>query len=404
VDLHSQRGGKRLWTHDVGSHGIFLLMKEPPRERHVLKLTIHLPQGPIGAVAHGTHTSTRGMGVQFFALSGDAKRRWDTFLHELAGAPAAEAPREDEVSESATFVVKMKTREALLDFYEHSVGAGGTYLRTPVLKPVGAHVTLTLVHPATEKEYRVDGTVVRLHQARPKGMEIHFQNLAQSERDRIHEFIKTGERPPPREINIDDDLDLVVDAAEDKAAAAGSDEEMSFDIDIFDDGDLERTPLPKDSKFIWEHVEDELLIDIGLGDDVGTFDVPHTDPEASGPIPVSQEGEPVPFDLGDLQRPSFQVVVRCDSCDMLETELDVGAVRGALGVVADKKPLFCPRCEVVHSVPRAATLATREDLRQHLKAEGPQAFRAPVPVSLLFEVAELGAPPQCPQRAAPKSE
>lgn len=419
VDLHSQAGKKRLWTHDVGAHGIFLLMNEPPRERHVLKLTIYLPEGPVGTVAHGTHTSPRGMGAQFFALSRDAKQRWDRFLSELAGekTPQQEAREgEEDLPETATFVVKLKTKEALKEFVDHCVSAGGTYLRTPVLKAVGSQVTLTMVHPVTERDFALAGQVVRLHQKRPKGMEIHFTKGTLAQASSFQEFIESGEHA---DINIDEENDLVLETSDEFAiptattspppepapapapAAARDEEDVLFDIDVFDDTVVEKTPLSEEEQFEWIDVEDELLIDTGIPDATDTFALPNTDPEGeaeqTGPVPVSQEGHPMPGSLPDLSeatRPFMQVTVSCDKCDMLDTEIDAGGAPGVLGAVARLRPYFCPSCQMIVSLRRPLPAADRARVRE--KLDESDALEAHVPLRLLFDVASLDEPLRCP--------
>lgn len=386
VELHTQRGSKELFTHDVGAHGLFLLMSEPPRERHVLKLTVHLPDGPVGIVAHGTHTSARGIGVQFFALSGDAKRRWNVYLGGLAGAPVDEAA--DPVFGDATFVVKMHSPTALREFADSCFDAGGTYLRTPVLKGVGSGVTVTMVHPYTEREFPLAGAVMRLHQQRPKGMEIRFSDATLARREAFHRFVETG-AAPVFEIDLDTEEGLVV--VEDSAAA----DEVGFDIDVavLDDSEVVEIELDEEEMFSWHDVEDDLLLDTGIGDEEL---VPgRTDAElfSVGPLPFSQEGEPVPDDLRALTRPPFAVRLSCDSCDMLETELDAGGVPGSLGFVAEYKPFFCPSCRLVLTRRRLLLEEERQAALGRIKLRG--ALQAPTTLRAVFDVAELSDPPRC---------
>lgn len=392
VDLHSQRGAKRLFTHDVGAHGLFLLMNEPPRERHVVKLTIHLPDGPIAAVAHGTHTSNRGMGVQFFALAGESKRRWDAYLSALGGLQDAGA-LEATASGDATFVVKLKTLDALRDFARHCLEAGGAYLRTPVLKPVGSPVRLAMVHPRSERELPLAGVVTRLHQERPKGIEIQFTRTTLTLQDAFATFVETGV-PPEIEVDVDEEAALVVEVREERPAA----DEDPFDIEVLADDALASLPLEDEHTFDWDDVSEELLVDVGVGD-LGTFEPPPTDPNLrfdgrKEPVPPSQEGEPLPAALSDLARPFFQVAVRCDSCEMFETELDVGAPPGALGLVADLRPRFCPSCQTLVTTKQLAPLGRRAAVLATLHERG--ALELSVPVRLLLETSDLGEPSLCP--------
>ncbi len=380
----------------MGAHGLFLLMNEPPRERHVLKLTVHLPGGPIGVVAHGTHTSSRGLGVQFFALAGEAKRRWDSFLSDLGGQPVADAGDDVTGFSDATFVVKLRTVDALREFALHCLAAGGTYLRTPVLKAVGSSVTLTMVHPVSERELRLAGVVARLHQQRPKGMEIQFSRATLALTGAFETFLQTGE-PPSLEVDLDANADLVVEVDDDGPPAR--DEEMAFDIDVLDDSEVLAAQLDEEHKFDWEQVSEELLIDIGLGDELGNFDLPRTDPNLRydgrpEPLPPSQEGDDIPLDLEELARPFFQVAVRCDSCDMLETELDVGSPPGALSLVSEHQPMFCPSCRTLVTTKRLMSAGERATARTLLRERG--GLELPVPVRLLLEVSDLSEPPLCP--------
>lgn len=381
----------------MGAHGLFLLMNEPPRERHVLKLTIHLPEGPIAAVAHGTHTSNRGMGVQFFALAGEAKRRWDAFVGALSGLPPAEGLDATAFGD-ATFVVKLRTTDALHDFARHCLEAGGTYLRTPVLKAVGSSVTLAMVHPTSERELPLAGVVARLHQQRPKGMEIQFSPATLALKETFARFLATGEPP---EIDVDQDADLVLEVSDERPPPTFDD---TFDIDVLADAALELAPLDDEHRFDWDQVSEELLIDIGLGDELDTFEPPSTDPNLrfegrQEPLPPSQEGEPLPAGLDDLARPGFQVLVRCDACDMLETELDVGRVPGALGLVAEHQPLFCPSCRTLATAKRLLSAEQRASVRTTLRERAE--LEVHVPVRVLLDVGDLIASPSCPTCKAP---
>lgn len=398
MDVHAHGARKRYWTYDVGAHGLFLLMSEPPRERHVLKLTIHLPDGPVAAVAYGTHTSQRGMGVQFFSLAGEAKRRWDAYLSAL-GAPSSTDALESGTLGDATFIVKLKTLDALRDFARHCLDAGGTYLRTPVLRAVGSPVSLAMVHPLTEQELVLTGLVMRLHQQRPKGMEIQFTSATLARKHAFERFVETGIAPAVEKV-VDAHPNLESgDADTLEGDAAGADEDP-FDIDVLeDDPALRGVPLDDEHTFAWDHVSEELLIDIGLGDELGTFELPTTSPgahvsERAEPPSPSQEGESLPPALTDLVRPFFQVVVRCDACDMLDVELDVGAPPGALGLVSRLAPRYCPTCRTLVTTTLPAPPERRDAVLAALLERGPRGHV--VPMQLLFDVARLSDAPACP--------
>ncbi|HEY4222301.1 MAG TPA: PilZ domain-containing protein, partial [Myxococcota bacterium] len=168
VELHERAGPRRLHAIDVARHGLFLATDDPPRERHLVQLTVHLPGGAIRAAGSVTRTlrgrgeAEDGVGIQFFALSDDAKDRWDDFIFELQRTTPARGtrlPTKEELARpdptiggGATFLVKLKSQERLKEFGLTHLAAGGTVLFTPVLRAPGEVVTLIVVHPKSDEE------------------------------------------------------------------------------------------------------------------------------------------------------------------------------------------------------------------------------------------------------------
>lgn len=91
VDIVTRKGGRRVVTSDIGRHGIFLRTDDPPDERLLIQLRIHLPDGWIsvlGVVVRRVLPApgrNAGAGVQFFALSPDAKDRLEAHIATLRG-------------------------------------------------------------------------------------------------------------------------------------------------------------------------------------------------------------------------------------------------------------------------------------------------------------------------------
>src|SRR5690606_5748779 len=120
-----------------------------------------------------------GMGVDFFAISKEAKDLWDAFIADLkirrgtallsppAGAPKPKraapmtpaesslgrAPVERQhVRQKACFLVRMTDKSRLRDCLSTDVSQGGMFLRTPVRRAMGDLVEMVLVHPETQEE------------------------------------------------------------------------------------------------------------------------------------------------------------------------------------------------------------------------------------------------------------
>lgn len=95
VDVAVRKDDRRVLTRDVGRHGIFVRMDDPPDERLLVQLKIHLPDGPIpvlGMVVHRVPPERGlpgGAGLQFFATPPDAKDRLDAYIATLRGGRPA---------------------------------------------------------------------------------------------------------------------------------------------------------------------------------------------------------------------------------------------------------------------------------------------------------------------------
>lgn len=211
VDVHTKDGARALMSHDISRHGLYLISADPMQERHVVRLTIHIPSGPFEATAWVTRSVPQpvhgpaGAGVQLFSLNAEAKERWDAFFRALESglmnpqapsqqpAPAAQnnVARRGQV-DVGSFVLKFGSKEKLREFERHSIAAGGTFLVTPVLKPIGTRTQLIMVHPDTDEEFIIIGTVIRVHLQSPKGVEIHFHAVDDTLRSSFHRFIESG--------------------------------------------------------------------------------------------------------------------------------------------------------------------------------------------------------------------
>lgn len=431
VELHDRSGSRQLQAVDVARHGMFIRTDDPPRPRHLVQLTVHLPTGPISAavtVSRAIHEpklgGDKGVGVQFFALSAEAKSRWDDYIHALAqhealqkrqpfvGLPGQAAPRPvaPEHGGAATFLVKLKTVDRLRDFSQEHVLQGGTVLFTPVLRDVGEPVQLVVVHPISDEEFVVPGVVAAVHAQRPKRLEIHFDLRSAGALAAFDEFVSTG-RPPEMPVVVGQEIAaakadrlLQRDALpwEPKplnSPIAGMD--LDFDVDVFAEHSIdEEDPIDWDSSIDVDFSSDE--ISARAATPITTIPRPTVDEHPEEDVRI--EVEPRRVDPG--QRPTT-LLLTCDTCDADPYPVDVGPLPGLHGLFADSAPHWCPSCAKVVGVARFCDAETRLTRRARLLDQDEEAEQRPVPLSFAHEIAALHDDPLCPacgtETKAPKA-
>lgn len=198
VDIVERKGDRRVETVDVGRHGIFLRMDEPPAERLLCQLKVHLPTGSIQVLAVVARRvppapgRVGGAGLQFFVLAPEAKDKWDAFVGSLRGEQPAAADQRTAPRRLASFLVRLKDVSRLREVYTRDISDGGLFVSTPLVKPLGSEVSLVIVHPASDEEFELVGTVARIQDGPPKGMGIRFTDFGGEERDAFKRFMDTG--------------------------------------------------------------------------------------------------------------------------------------------------------------------------------------------------------------------
>lgn len=223
-------GALELITADVSRHGAFLRTATPRPERELIHIHFRTPLGGLDAlcVVAESHPPARpsargpGMGVHFFAISKDAKERWDTFVADLelrSGAallsppagvaqpkrgasrafeetPLGRAPDSREhPRQQACFLVRLADRSRLREFLATDVSQGGMFLRTPVLRECGELVEMVLVHPESQEDFPLRGRVVRVAEhedPKRRGLGIRFEPLTAERLEHLVAFIETG--------------------------------------------------------------------------------------------------------------------------------------------------------------------------------------------------------------------
>ncbi|NOZ85143.1 MAG: hypothetical protein GXP49_02545 [Deltaproteobacteria bacterium] len=95
----------------------------------------------------------------------------------------------------ASFMVRMKDRKSLKRFYTRDISAGGMFVKTPLLKKKHSKVELVILHPETDDEFRLAGTVVRIQDGsdgKQKGLAIRFDDLDSKIEKALSDFIGKG--------------------------------------------------------------------------------------------------------------------------------------------------------------------------------------------------------------------
>lgn len=397
-----------------------MLTTEPPLERHVVKLLVHTPLGPVAATAWVSRridvpapSDARGVGLELFSLARAAKERWDSYVGQLTTAETAPtAPREG-ASRTASFLVRLTTVEKLLDLGQGCIAAGHMFLVTPVLSPPGTGVALHFVHPESDEEFVVVGHIRRVQPGRPKGIEIALAGDLRSLGRAFEVFARTGESPlkAQRIHDAAPTLKTTVKAQHAPAAAPGKAEiadekaapaladvagEQGFTLDV----DVDEDALADEQIFAWEEVAEEHLIDLNIDDEVRDgFDEPTFDVHFS-----VVDGQPVTYEmpphsaeelLDRLDRPK-RVHVSCDRCD-LACDFSAGRADGLIGLFADDRPSFCPTCR--DFVPGRRPNAARDRRERLLELAGGDmhALDLRVPLAVVLDVAALFGTVHCPR-------
>lgn len=209
VVVKERQGTAQLLTADVSLKGAFVITDSPWPERELVHLCFQLPDGedPVEllgmvtrSVDHG-EDGRPGMGIDFFALSSEARERWDSFV---LGLPDAEGEGEGPVDAPtrrshrrhfSRFLVRLRDKQRLREFYTRDISGGGMFLRTPTPAQVSPSVELVLVHPQSGEEFALTGRVVRLVEGpslADRGVGIEFNPLELELEASLLSFIETG--------------------------------------------------------------------------------------------------------------------------------------------------------------------------------------------------------------------
>ncbi len=217
----------RLQTDDISVGGVFLRVRDPPGLRQLVRVEVALPAG--GALdTHGMVVwrlapdagvgREAGVGVQFFALAKQDAQRWEALVKDLkrfsANAPSMEppAPAEPEAEperrryprHGGVFEIRPKDSAVLMTMFTSDVSAGGVFVRSSQVAPVGAEIEVDLVHPGNEAVFALTAVVRRVEAG--EGLGIEFIDVDRGRRSLLWQFIRSGLGEPSYDVVDDDGL------------------------------------------------------------------------------------------------------------------------------------------------------------------------------------------------------
>lgn len=414
VELHDKRGARTVQALDVARHGLFLATGgEPPRARHLVQLTVHLPDGPIKAAASVTRTLKNedhidGVGVQFFALSDDAKQRWDDFILDLQRSTSSE-PREVQraraaPSAGATFLVKLRSVERLKEFAATHLASGGTVLFTPVLRAPGEVVTLVVVHPKTDEEFRLPGVIHKVHEERPKRLEIYFHGITPALLNSFAAYVETGH--PPR-------VQLDPPTQSPSVRVPFGDLDLDLDVDVFDEdtldtddriwrGDATGSPGGRDGFTVPPFSVHESAPIAERAPSSSSPASSAASSAASSPASSAASSAPTGKPVDPGLRPQTYLL-RCDregsGCQAEPYAVDLGPCRGVLGLVADHVAFLSQATGRIVTAPRLASSEQQGARSAGFLIEGGR-LDAAVDVATLLSAVSLAEPARDPASGA----
>jgi Tfp pilus assembly protein PilZ len=208
-----------LLTGDVGYRGLFLRTDDPPPLRQLLQVKLKLPPGDEELTLHamavfvvpaGASTGAPGVGLQLYAVSGEARQQWERFVRWVAkthpeslDAPVRPGPAvPDTVNRQFPRVpralsVRAESTRDLQPLVTEDVSRGGMFLLTGLDVAIGSELRLLVAHPLTGQTFAVD-TVVRRRVGRPPdraGLGVELFGLDERRREEFAALAGLDEDP-----------------------------------------------------------------------------------------------------------------------------------------------------------------------------------------------------------------
>lgn len=161
-------------TVDISRYGMLVLSTEPRRVGELTQLWVLVADDTwiqVLAIVARVVEDLPGFAVRLHMMGGDEKGKWDQLLAELGDndLPDGQEAHADDAHRPTLprFLIRPRNVAHLERMITREIALGGMYVRTPIPRPMGTDVELLMIHPQTERAFRVIGQVVVEHRHGP---------------------------------------------------------------------------------------------------------------------------------------------------------------------------------------------------------------------------------------------
>lgn len=154
-------------TADVSRHGLFINTSTTRLVSELLQFWVQLPdQTFVKAMGLVVRTSAdgSGVGIRLYMMDGRDKQEWDRYLdgleaHLVGQVAIPEEVIPDEDALLPRFLLRPRSVAHLETLAAEELSLGGMFLRTPLPRRRGERVELLVIHPVTDRSFRLTAQV-----------------------------------------------------------------------------------------------------------------------------------------------------------------------------------------------------------------------------------------------------
>jgi c-di-GMP-binding flagellar brake protein YcgR len=192
-------------TEDISYSGVFAITDEPPEMRQLISLTSRLPNSGDTITPHAMAVfvlergnrlgRTPGVGLQFYAVGGEVKRKWEAFIDSVRrklGPPVPESHPREFVRYRLKLAVKPRSLDELMTLQTRDVSRGGMFLLTGEPLEVGRELAVDVFHPNSDEVFTIECVVRRVSEGPPAGIGVEFHELDDRGRQAFAEFVHSA--------------------------------------------------------------------------------------------------------------------------------------------------------------------------------------------------------------------
>ena len=162
------------YTVDISRYGLLVQSTEPRRVGELTQLWLSVKDDTwiqVLAIVARVLPNLPGFGVRLHMMGGEEKALWDELLESLGDNNLPEGTEDKEIAEQTSnlprFLVRPRNAKHLENMIDKEIRLGGMFVRTPLPRPEGSEVEMLLIHPMTERAFRMIGQVVVEHRRGP---------------------------------------------------------------------------------------------------------------------------------------------------------------------------------------------------------------------------------------------